>query len=256
MWSIDKAWSSGAQRYLRVALAMAMLSCSGLTRADAQWPAPPLPHGALTYRVGEQLVVNGVPMRVQGFVSGENRKELAAWFRQNMGKPLMENQIGSMLVLGRPQGEFYLSVQLEIVGHGTRGIVSVSHLKAAYDNRAIAKAELDRMMARFPSGSHLVSVVESIDRGKASRHLVVSNSYQEDLNGNRIAAMMRDDGLTLEQTASVDGAQSHAPSTVAPNGKTLYFKGAGKEAIAVIFRDPAGRVTIVLNTISTIARYK
>lgn len=253
---IDTAWPRGTALRLCALLAVEMLLCLEVARAATQWPVPTLPPSAVAYRIGEQMVVDGLPMRVQGFVSPRERKEIAAWFRQSLGKPLMENQVGSKLVLGRALGEYYLAVQLEAIGHGTRAIVSVAHLKAGYDNRANTTAELARMMARFPSGSRLVSAIDSIDRGKLSQHVVVSNAYQEEVNGNRLIAMMRDDGFALEQTASTDGAPAHHSFAGAQNGKTMYFKGAGKEAMAVIFRDPAGQVTIVMNAITAIESYK
>jgi len=58
--------------------------------------------------------------------------------------------------------------------------------------------------------------------------------------------MLRDQGMQLEHLAT--GAQG--------NGKTLFFKGKGQEAMAVVTRGRDGQTTIVLNTTTFMENYK
>jgi hypothetical protein len=237
-----------------VGVALALFG--GCARAESVWPKVALPQDANTYSIGEQITVNGLPMRMQGFVSAAKPAQVAQWFRQSLGKPLVENTLASKLILGRAQGEHYISIQLEPIGRGTRGLVAVSHLNAGYENRAATQAASERLLSRLPSGSRLISQMASNDGGKLATYVLVSNTYNEDLNRDRVASMLREDGLTLEREAVVGDQAGRQQPGVKANGRTLFFKGAGKEAMAVISRDEAGQTMVVLNTITFMERFK
>jgi hypothetical protein len=100
-----------------------------------EWPRVPLPKDLQVFDVGQQLTLNGSPMRLQGFVSPAAPDQLVELFRQALGKPLAETSWGRLRILGRAQGDFYISVQVEATGNGSRGTTAVTHLKAAYESR-------------------------------------------------------------------------------------------------------------------------
>lgn len=224
------------------------------TNAIAQevWPTIALPREIRTFDIGEQVAVDGLPMRMQGFVSALKPAQLAAWFRQHMGNPLVENTLGNKLILGRVQGDFYLTVQLEPAGTGTRGVAAVAHQKAAYDSRAETQANSEHWLSRLPAGSKILSKTTSEDGGKVSTYLLVTNTQSESLNRDRLKSLMRDDGFELEHEA----AQDEKSAAGNARGKTLFFKGAGKEAMATLYRDSNGNTAIVLNTITQMERFK
>ena len=225
--------------------------------AHAQnWPSIALPKDVHVFDIGRQITVNGLPMRVQGFLSSARPVQVAEQFRQSMGKPLVENAIGSKLILGRAQGEHYLTVQIEPAGMGARGVIAVAHLKAAYDIRSDTQSDTDRWLSRLPAGSRLLSRMASQDGGKLSRHLVIVNSHSEALNRDRLKSLMAEDGLAFEyEGAAGSRAAAKLPEGLA-NGETLFFKGAGKEAMATIHRDSDGRTAIVMNTVTLMERFK
>lgn len=254
--------SNAAELFFRLGrrLAAAALLGFGLLAmaAEPEWPVIAMPKEVDSFAASGSgaLSMNGVPMRVQGFVSGATPDRLAARFRQSLGQPLVENVREGKLILGRMQGEFYLTVQIEPAGKGSRGVAAVSHLKAAYAEREESKASTEHLLARLPSGSAVISRMESVDRDTSSRQLVILNSLTEDLNRDRVKDWMRDEGMTLEREIDVD--RESDPKLAAPitGGKSLYFKGPEKEAMAIICRDASGRTTIVLNTITRIRRFK
>lgn len=237
-----------------LAVVAALLANQG---AYAQnWPIIPLPKDVQAFDIGQQVTVNGLPMRAQGFVSPAKPAQLAEWFRQSLGKPLVENTMGNKLILGRAQGEHYLTVQIEPAGMGSRGVVAVTHLKAAYDAQADTKASTDRWLSRLPAGSRLLSQMASQDGGKLSRHLIIINSHSEALNRDRLKSLMAEDGFVFEREGTADNqAAAKLPEGLA-NSKTLFFKAAGKEAMATIHRDSEGRTAIVVNTITLMERFK
>ena len=238
--------------HVAASLLVAWAGCLG-TIAPAQateWPAIVMPKEAHGFDVGRQVTLNGMPMRMQGFVSELPPRAAADAFRQLWGKPLVEMTQGGKLILGRAQDEHYLVVQIEPAAGGSRGIVALSHLKAANDRQASVEAAAQRWLDRLPAGSRLVSDMESEDAGRLSRHLVFSNAQGEPLNRDRIISLLADKGFVLERE-SVPG-EPVAPTGAAPlaNARVLFFKGAQKEAIASIHQDANGQTTTVLNLVN------
>ena len=116
----------------------AALMLVGAACAAAPWPSVPLPSGAKPFQIGEQLSVGGFPMRLQGFVTNTAPLETADWFHRTLGQPLVEDVVMGKLVLGQARGDYYVSVMLEALPNGragTRGTVTVSDLKTAYEGR-------------------------------------------------------------------------------------------------------------------------
>ena len=101
-----------------------------------------------------------------------------------------------------------------------------------------------------------MSKMTSEDAGKVSIYLLVTNTQSESLNRDRLKSLMRDDGFKLEQEAVLDEKTAASLPAGQANGKTLFFKGPGKEAMATIYRDSNGNTAIVLNTITQMERFK
>ena len=240
-----------------IALALA-LACGGAVSAEPAWPSVKLPPEANSFPVGEQMTVNGLPMRIHGFVLRKAPLETAEWFRKSMGKPLMENNVGNKLVLGRGEGSFYVSVQLESAGadgKSTRGTVAVSDLKGAQERRHGTAAVNARLLGRMPFGTKLLNQMSSRDQGKLATYVLAENGHSEELNRNRLVESLRAEGLALEREARLD-RQSGALPEAMRHGRTLFFKGAGKEAMAVIRPAGAGKTSIVLNTVTIMEHVK
>jgi hypothetical protein len=246
-------------RHLRAqvfAIGFVLMSLGHAAYAQTAWPTIALPQDVSAFEIGKQVNVNGLPMRMRGFVSALKPVQLAEWFRQHMGKPLVENTLANKLILGRVQDEYYLMVQLEPAGNGTRGVTAVTHLKAAYDNQAENRVNAEHWLSRLPAGPRLLSKMTSEDAGKVSTYLLVTNTQSENLNRDRLKSLMHDDGFEFEQESVLDDQAAARLPAGRANGKTLYFKGQGKEAMATISRDRDGHTAIVLNTISQMGRFK
>ena len=221
------------------------------------WPTVSVPKGLTTFDIGQQVSVNGLPMQLRGFVSARAARELADAFRHSLGKPLVEHMLGGKLVLGRREGEHYLSVQIESVANGgSRGIVAVTHLKAAYDNQAPTHDNMQRWLVRLPAGSRLLSQMESEDAGKLSRHLIISNSQDEALNRDHLVSLLAEEGLRLEREGAPDVQSAARMNDSLAASRLLFFKGADKEAIATLRRDGDGQTTVVLNIITSLERMR
>lgn len=243
---------------LPLALLVASVMAPTLAADPSGWPTVALPSDVQRFNVGSQLDVNGTPMRIEGFVSRANLPEVLAWFRKSMGEPLVENTVGAQRVLGRQQGGHYLTVQLEALsaGQGTRGLVAVTDMKAASDARDDTRAEIEQWLSQMPAGSRLVNNMKAQDGGKLSRYMVFVNELDEPLNAGRIKSIMRDLGFVMERESRIDEAMAQKLPARLADGRSLFFKAQGKEAMAVVSRDDKGRTIVVLNTITTVERIK
>ena len=216
-----------------------------------------MPPNVSAFEVGEHMTVNGLPMRVQGFVSQDmNVSELAGWFRRTLGQPLVEDRRGTQLIRGRGQGGYYLSVQMEPAGlHGSKGLLAVSDVAGMNRNREQHMAANERWLRRWPSGSQIISRTASQDSGKTALHLVLRNAHSEELNRDALVDVLQQDGLKLEWEVAASGSLGDQLSASQRSGKAYFFNGDGKEAMATIARDGQGQTTIVLNKVNTLKRY-
>lgn len=250
----------------RIALALGMLALAVCAAGAGtpgnnlpDWPDTALPPGAEPYAIGEQLNVNGLPMRLRGFTTASSPELTAAWFRAHLPRPLVENRAGDRLVLGRASGAYYITVQLSPRKGGTNGLVAVTDVRASLERRAAGPAANEKLLSGMPSGTQVINAMSSIDGGRNATFVVLANTYSEDVNRERVQQLLRREGYTLEREARAADAGATALAALprgAAGGRTMFFRGHGREAIAVISRMPDNRVAIVLNTITSIGSFQ
>ncbi|WP_265256852.1 hypothetical protein [Verminephrobacter aporrectodeae] len=242
----------GSPRPKRTDLCLGLLLLAlGAPAARAQapsWPEVALPAQAQSYGVGQQLGMNGLPMRLTGFATEAAPEQTAAWFRRTLGQPLVENRLGRKQILGRAEGGYYLTVQIEpgSDGRGSRGMVAVTQLPGAPQPQT--RETIAHWRRLLPAGTQVTSHLQAQDNGRFATHLVALNRHGEQLNAQRLGAALREQGYALERSISTDSAQTAAGLPEQAAGLTLLFRGPGKEAMATITRDAQGQTSIVLLT--------
>lgn len=230
-------------RVSRRILLLAALSWPLAHAADTtQWREVRLPPGAQGFSLGGTLSANGTPMQVQGFLSKQSAAEVIAWFRASLGMPLVENHVGASTVLGRAQGSQYLTVQIEPAGSGSRGLIAQTDLPAMVAGREEERSLQAGWLSRLPPGMRLQSLTRGRDAGRHYQYLVLESPHSPSLTGNAISKLMQQDGYALEREARA----------TAPPSQTLYFRGAAREATAVILAHADGSSAVVLNAILAI----
>jgi hypothetical protein len=240
-------------KFLATKLVMALVALTViapvLAHDVAPWPQIPLPKQVDVFEVGNEMIVNGMPIRMQGFVSRASPAELAASMRQLLGAPLMEDRRGATLVLGRGQGRYYITVQLAPLGSGTRALIAVTKPPLnAQDPVAVADAR--HLLSALPPGSTLTSQTASFDGPVRAHQAAIVNSHSVDINTEYVKRMLRAEGFTLEREAMpAQGLRTRASAP--PGARTMFFKRAGAEAIAVVARDERGNSVIVLNRVNS-----
>jgi hypothetical protein len=232
----------------RALLAGALLLTSGAALAQLPWPQVAIPKGVTAIDMGEQVSANGLPLRMRAFTSAATPAQVAELFRQSLGQPLVEDTVAAKRILGRSQGEHYVTVQLEAAGTGTRGLIAVTELTAALNGRAASRNADQRLLARLPAGFNIVSRTASTDGKNRAEHVVLTNAHSIALNAEYVKSMLGVDGFTFERE-TVSTGQSHR-GAASRDGRTLFFSSPGGETVAVISRDNTGKSAVVLNTVS------
>lgn len=250
--------------HTRPARALVLASALGLLLPAAAAPAPvwprvALPASATAYPIGEQMSVNGTPTRMQGFVTRTAPLDTAAWFRTSLGQPLVETPLLGKMVLGRAQGDYYVSVLLEALPGqrgGTRGTVTVANLKAAYEKRDANRAINERMLARLPNGSRLMNQLSSIERGRATAYILATNGHSQQANRDHLVKRLEAEGYVLEREAGPGQKRTPGVPAEVAAGRTLFFKGRDKEAMAVIRPAEQSGSAIVIQTVNLVEELK
>lgn len=234
-----------------------LLVASQLSGASESWPVPRLPDGLSLFALGEQLQLGDLPMRVHGFISPQPPDALLQAFRRSLGQPLVESVSAGKRILGRADGSFYVTVQVEAAGAGSRGMVAVTDLgsleRSVQDRRHGAGAatgnDARNWLGRFPAGSRMTSYMASGDVGKLARHVVVLNTHNSERNRDAVLSLLSAEGYRLERETSDHGGGGARDDPRFAGSRTLYFNAPGKEAVAVI--TPVGEQTaIVVNTVA------
>lgn len=227
---------------LLLLLPVAVLLLPGPIPANAAapattWPEVTLPPGVQTFDVGQQMEINGLPMRIQGFLSSDPPAWLVDWFRASLGKPLVESRRGAITILGRVVGRYYLTVQIDPAGRGARGLVALSDVPAMLAGHGEARMQDARWQARLPAGMRVLSRVSALDDGRLSEHLVLESTEPLAACRQALTRLLQRDGYT-------PGRVVLSPM---PEGATLYFQAPGREAMAVLMRSDERQTSIVLS---------
>jgi hypothetical protein len=243
MTLFDQATRLARGAALPLCLAVFFLQPAGAAHAGEAWPQLALPDDLRTFPVGDELVVGGAALQLRGFASDTGPAELAGRLRKALGAPLVETTNAHGLVLGRALGAHYVTIQFTPAARGSRGWIALTPLRSSYGEQQARRAEAEQMLARFPSGSKIVSHIQSNDGGRRARHLLVTNESSEQFNADRIKTMMQGDGMHLEREIVADARRGDDTS-----GRFLLFAGADRQATARVYQDESGRTLVVLNT--------
>jgi hypothetical protein len=242
------------KRFCSLVLLTTALTFAGQIQAQEKLSFPTLPEDLNTFAIGEQLTVNGLPMRLRGFVSPLPVADLLQSLRRSLGMPLVESRIGNKYLLGRRMGSYYFTAQVEAtaLAQGSRGTLAVTDLRALAQRQPELRHCMAALRDRLPTGSRITNDMQSEEMNKSACHMVIANNHSEERNRDALVALMSQDGYRLERETAPDLSLVGSASPTFASAKTLYFTAPGKEAMAIITRSDEKTMT-VLNT-QTITR--
>lgn len=203
----------------RVWLFTAFLIGAEAVQADQQWPPLDAPPRSSVQWVAQDMVNNGVPMRIQSFQATASVADVVSFYQQHWAglseAPPAVNKVGGWQVVGQKSGDYYLTVQVKPGTNSTaQGFLAASRIDGLM-------AGTNRTDTTFPrlSGSSVVSDVDANDDGKISKTLLSSNSYSLESNAEYYRSTLTTQGWELQQNAR--NAAGVAPARV------LYFAKPG-----------------------------
>lgn len=213
---------------LVVALLLMLLPLFGY----ADWPSLPFPDGAEVESVGENVRLNGVPMRMYRVLSDDGVASILSFYRDALGPNHAEARVHQVSILSQMQGDYFISVRVKQAGsNSTETLLAISH----DDGRQQKGLPLGFTL---PAGSELLSDMESTDNGKLARQLIFTNHLSMDANSDFMQAMLQEKGYRLQPTYTQNETDR----------LTMMFDGKEREALVVLTRI-GQKTNVVMTTI-------
>lgn len=209
----------------------------------AQWPTVTAPPRSAVQWVAENMTQNGIPMQVKTFYSATSLDDVLSFYREKWtgnGEAAVENQLGEWVVIGRRDGDYYMTVQARAIGSNeTEGFIAVNDLSVLLAERASAADE-------FPSmgGTSVVSNTVSYDEGREAKTLILQNDYSVDSNASFYIGELKSAGWALRTSferpeAGRDTQLLYFERATLTCFITVADAGDGKTLIAVNLTDSA-----------------
>lgn len=228
-----------SRRYGKFSIVLAMLAFAVSALASDEWPRLDAPPGAYVEHVADDMKLNGVPMRIRRFTSQTPVADVIAFYRDRWRDrlPPVENVVGQWTVIGKQQGDYYLTVQVKNAERGgSEGLLGISELPVA------AKGGLVSFDTRFPkmAGTEVLSDVDSNDLGKRGKTLIFKNNYSVQSNASFYKSTLATQGWKRNESYGGTRGEKHL----------LYFKRRHQSASIVIAPDPDHGTAVVVNLIT------
>jgi hypothetical protein len=206
----------------------------GPAMASAAWPDIPFPRGTRVESVGDQVRLNGIPMRMHRALANKSAKELIEFYRNALGQRRAEQRVGDRHIIAQEQSNYFTTIQIRpLSANVTEVLVSTSDMVEA---KQAANRPLGFVL---PAESGVLSDMESTDAGNRSRQLVISNRHDLETNLQSLTRELAARGFYP------DGAPLRASKTE----HVQLFKGTKREAQLTLARKD-GHTSIVLTTIT------
>lgn len=208
---------------MKLAMLCLLLSL-GATPCQAWVRVEPPPAASLEW-VAEDMVYNGVPMRIQFFRSKVAPARVLAHYRQRWSdgarRQYVENRLGPWQVISRGLGEFFVTVQVRPgPSGGTEGYLAQRPLVAK------ARPVLGQGIA-LPPGSEVVNDIFNRDAHRPARTLLAFNGLSTDANAAFFRERYVREGWTIASDVKGRGGV-----------RQMILQRAGEEfSLALSFRD-------------------
>ncbi len=216
------------------ALCLLLLLAAAPCRAWIRVEAPP---AASLEWVAEDMVYNGVPMRIQFFRSKAAPGEVLAHYRQRWSdggrKQYVENRLGPWETIARGLGEFFVTVQVRpTASGGSEGYLAQRPL-------AVRATPVLGQGIALPPGSEVVNDILNRDIHRPARTLLAFNSLPVDANAAFFRERYTRDGWTLASDAK--GRNGGRQMILRRNGEELSLALALRAGRTALGATLAGR---------------
>ncbi len=203
--------------------------------AVASWPNVLLPPQAKQGQLlAEKIFINGVPLKVTHFSSRLSVAQVLGYYRSRWASGYVDNEHNGWQQISRMKGKYFITVQVrpsELAEHdiATTGRINILNLNES-DSKKISS---------FPvlHGSAIVNDVETVDKYKKARTLLILNKYSADKNAGYYRMHFKKEKWS-EITNETVGQSAHV----------LVFKRDDDE-VSVVIRSSGSDSSILVNEV-------
>lgn len=111
---------------------VALIFSLWLAPGFAAWPSIPFPPNTKIESLGNDVRLNGIPMRINRLLNREPADKIAAFYRQALAPDYIERPLLGDRLLSKGLGDYFLTVRIRPLGPDlTETLVSVSDARAA-----------------------------------------------------------------------------------------------------------------------------
>jgi hypothetical protein len=202
---------------------------SGTLLAAPKFPPPP---DSTIGKLGESMIVNGIPMDVRQFVSRRSVEQVLEFYRQYWPKGTEKEPgytetdiLEPWNMITRVEDGFLMTVQvMDNDGRGSSGLLGMSRLPDPNKLPELGKG--------FPKlkGSYVMNDVVTKDIGKHGRTLQLANRASVENNANFYRDHFVNQGWGIDMDQIISGGDTH----------TLRFSQGKKNVNIVIHRAEKG----------------
>lgn len=216
-------------KYARVLFVLVIVLATGPVVA---WPAVPLPAQSHGEWVTRHMNYNGLSMRASRFVTTQGIEEVKQFYLGLWGEEHVQNLIAEKTVLGRAEGQYFITVELKPLGAGTEGMIGVLEM---------VDGDIDFTMGEgfaTPGGSEIYNDIRYLDGPQTVRVLGLRNGHSPAVNYQFFHRQLRTQGWSI--SSDPNGCRGLASSCVAS------FERNKQALTLVISRDAQGSSQVVV----------
>jgi hypothetical protein len=197
---VSKRYISFRLRHITIVLGI-FLPCLGWA-----WPTTlPVPSGVLVSVVGEEMLVNGIPVRAYEYFWRNDKQSLLdfysnLWHEDNANdeKPsVIKMLLGEWNVLSHLEDGYNVTVQYKEDGiKGVRVLLGISPLPRMLDKNRLGRIE---SKIKLLPGMTMLSVVESVDAGVRSETHWIDSSNSIEKTAQILGRYYSDEGFFVNR---------------------------------------------------------
>lgn len=191
-----------------------------------------MPPGMKTDAVAQHIVFNGLDMRAQVFSSPQSQDELVAFYRKAWNNQAVVNRMGKTQVVGHREGDYFITVQVDDAGSGSRGNIGIVDVGDAPRHFVPGRG------LPAPEGSKVFNDIAYPDDAVPARTVAMRNRLSPGQN----ASYFRDHLVAEGWKASDAGACGDSQCVM------RYERGDSKLTLLVM-REPAGQSQVLINVL-------
>ncbi|ANA33593.1 hypothetical protein [Ralstonia mannitolilytica] len=225
-------------RGLRCAAAAVALGTALNAYSAIAWPNIPLPPSTRGEKVGDEMRVNGLPMRATAFESALAPQDVIKFYqttwRGRAGQLSDEKRVADWTVVSYTESTFHTTVQVRPRPNGAGSIGYIG----TTSRDGTERPDFSARGLPQPAGARVLSAVESDDPGRTSVQVTMMSPMSVSSSASYYESSLRRDGWTPELRPK--------PGKTAGVDPIYATYNRGPEQLDVVFsRDPASGQTYI-----------